>query len=100
MCQLSIRWRRLRATSDKYSQFLEELLLGLTSVICRETFQCSGNQCLGPTAIEEPILVAHAAMGLEKRLCLLGLLFMQRQKDLCTTTLKGPFSVGSVGEKI
>jgi hypothetical protein len=39
-------------------------------------------------------------VSLEKRLCLFGLLFMQRQKILCTTTLERPFAVGSVGEKI
>jgi len=49
---------------------------------------------------EEPILVAHAAVGLEKRLCFLRLLFMQRQKNLCTAALEGPFSVDSVREKI
>ena len=69
-------------------------------VICREPFQSSGNQRLRPTAIEEPIFVAGATVGLEKRLRLFRLLFMQRQKILSTATLERPFSIGSVREKM
>src|SRR5262245_43666594 len=98
--QLSIRWRRLRTTGDENPQFVEKLFLCLTFVIRQEPFQRSGNQCLGPTAIEKPIFIVHAAVGLENRLCLLRLFFMQRQKNLCTAALKRPLSVGSVCEKV
>jgi len=39
-------------------------------------------------------------VSLEKRLCLLCLLFVQRQKNLCTAALKGPFLVGCVRQKV
>ena len=76
------------------------MLLALTFIICQESFQHGGKQCLGPTPIKEAIFAARATVSLEKRLCLFSLLFMQRKKNLCTAALKRPLSVSSIREKV
>src|SRR5262245_49554252 len=98
--QLSISRRRGCAAGDKNPQFVEKLFLGLPFIIRRDAVQCSSNQCLSPTTIEQAIFVAHAAVGLEKRFRVLNLVFVQRQKNLGAAALESPFSVGGVREKI
>ena len=100
ICQLSISWRRVRATGHEDPQFVEEQLLASSFVICRKPFQSSSDQRLRPSEIEEPISVAGATVSLEKRLRLFRLLFMQRQEILSTATLERPFSISSVRQKI
>jgi hypothetical protein len=87
------------ATGNKDPQFIEELLLGLTFVIRRKSFQSSGEHCLRPTAIKESIFTAGGAVSLEKRFCLFSLFFVERQKILSAATLKRPCAVGLVRRK-
>src|SRR5437762_6275514 len=98
--QLSVNRWRTGAPGKKNPQFVEELLLALTFVICREPFQSSGNQCFRPTTIEDLIFIACGSVILEKRFRLFDLLFMQRQKTLSATTLERVFAVGSIREEI
>src|SRR5215470_17802863 len=99
-CELSVRRWRANATTKKTPQFLEELLLGVTFVFCRDPFQSSGDQRGGPAAIEEPIFTTGRTMSLEKRLRIFDLLFMQRKKILSAATFERPFALGSVRKKI
>src|SRR5215472_9783060 len=69
-------------------------------VLCGEPFHSSSNQGFRPTAIEELIAVAYATVSLKKPLCILDLLFVQRQKTLSTAALKRSFAVGSVHEEV
>src|SRR5215470_4119796 len=98
--QLSVRRWRPSATAKKSPQFLEELLLGFTFVICREPFQASGDQRSCPAALEDSIFTTRATMSLEKRLRIFNLLFMQRKKILSAAAFERPFTVGSVRKKI
>src|SRR4029453_19260783 len=98
--QLSVRRWRASATAKKSSQFLEEPLLGLTFVICREPFQSSGDQRSCPAAIEDSICTTCRTMSLEKRLRVFDLFFMQRKKILSAAAFERPFAVGSVRKKI
>jgi hypothetical protein len=98
--QLSVRRWRASATAKKSSQFLEEPILGLTFVICREPFQSSGDQRSCPAAIEGSICTIRGTMSLEKRLCIFDLLFVQRKEILSAAAFERPFVVGSVRKKI
>src|SRR5262252_3709248 len=100
MCQLSVCWWGLSAACKKDLQFIEQRLLGVTFVLSRELFHTNSDQGLRPTAIEELIAVAHATVSLKKRLCILDLLFVQRQKTLSTAALQRSFTVGRVYEEV
>src|SRR4029453_1890605 len=98
--QLSVRRWRASATAKESPQFLEELLLGFTFVICREPFQCSGDQRSCPAAIEDSIFATRRTMSLEKRIRIFYLLCMQRKKILSAAAFERPFAVASVRKKI
>src|SRR5262249_18223179 len=100
MCQLSVSWWGLDAACKKDLQFIEQRLLGVTFVLSGELFHTNSDQRVRPTAIEELIAVAHATVSLKKRLCILDLLFVQRQKTLSTAALQRSFAIGRVDEEV
>src|SRR6476646_8679535 len=100
MCQLRVSWQGLSATRKEDLQFIEQRFLGLAFVICRKAFHANSNQCLRPTPIEDLISTAHATVSLKKGLCIIDLLFVQRQKTLSATPLERSLVVGSVCDEI
>lgn len=100
MCQLGVSWWGLSAACKKDFQFIEQHLLGVTFVLSAEPFQANRDQGFRPTAIKELRCIAYATVSLKKRLCIVDLLFVQRQKTLSTPALQRSFSVGSVYEEV
>ena len=102
--QLRIRGKGIGTNREEPAKALEQVLLALRVVSCRQSAQRCRDDRLRPGAFEQPVLRERAAvgrtLGLEERLRLFGSSLIKGQKVAVASALECLLALSRVGEKI